>query len=91
MRVRYQSAAEVQDLVPEDAYTRYEITVYSPEWVVLLTETNDNLDYGYPTEPARWHDTYKGAGALEKCLRHTGYSRQGIGHKVIVTVDGKEV
>lgn len=73
------------------AYTRYEIQTLDPETVVLYTETNDNLDYGYPTEFAKWSDTYTGPDALAKAKRHTGVSRQGVGHRVYVTLDGETI
>lgn len=76
---------------PYEAYTRYTITTHDDEFVTLHSETNDDLDYGYPTVYEQWTSEYKGEGALEKCLKHTGLSRQGIGHRVYVTVDGKEV
>lgn len=77
--------------MPEYAYTKFSITTHSEDWVTLSTETNDNFDYGYPTEFAQWIDEYRGENALEKCLKHTGKSRQGIGHRVFVTLDGKEI
>jgi hypothetical protein len=52
-----------------------------------VIETNDNLDRGYPTEYARWEDTYKSLSSFRNC---SGFSRQGcLGTVVEIELDGQ--
>lgn len=78
-------------MVTDYAYTKYAIAMHSPEWITLYAETNDDGDTGYPGEFASWHHEYEGADALEKVKKTTGVSRQGIGHRVFVTLDGRPI
>lgn len=73
------------------AYSKYVVVTHGPEHVVVHWETNDDLDHGVPTEFAQDRYEYHGPDALEKALKHTGKSRQGVGQRVFVTLDGKEI
>lgn len=77
--------------MPDFAYSRYDITINDAEWVTVHFDTNDDEDTGYPGKRASDTYEYYGKNALELALKHCGKSRQGIGHRVYVTVDGKEV
>ncbi len=59
--------------------------------VVVRWETNDDRDWGVPTEHAVDEFDFVGDDALAKALKHCGKSRQGIGHKVYVYLDGEPV
>lgn len=73
------------------AYTKYAILWRGGDTYTLYTETNDDGDTGYPGEFAQWSDDYRGPDALEKIKKTTGVSRQGVGHRVFVTLEGREI
>lgn len=70
------------------AYTEYQIGSVGDGKYELWTETNDDGDTGYPGEHATWCLEFDN---LDQVKRHTGVSRQGIGHRVFVYLDGDEI
>lgn len=76
----------------EYAWTRYEIW-YDPiprsfqRWRVNVS-TNDNYDTGYPGEYAEWELRFP---TIDLALKHTGMSRQGVGHKVMVWCEDMKI
>lgn len=81
---------------PEEpvAYTAHRIEG-GGDHVMLYTETNDDEDTGYPGKFAQWEIPFTRhltrGSALEQAKRHVGGpSRQGIGHKVTVHINGVE-
>ena len=75
----------------DEAWTRYVVNTLDDEHVEVYVSTNDDGDTGYPGTYADWRLDFTGTGALDKALKHTGKSRQGVGHRVVVTVDGEPV
>lgn len=69
------------------AYTRYDITDLGG-MVEVWTETNDDEDTGYPGQHATWRLEYP---TVESALKHTGKSRQGVGHRVFVYLNGEKI
>jgi hypothetical protein len=57
--------------------------------IIAIVQTNDNLDYGVPTEEAGWTTFFRDRDEL---LRRTnGGTHQGIGSFVRVTLDGEVI
>jgi hypothetical protein len=73
------------------AWERFSIQTLNEKTVRVYWETNDDRDWGMPTEYASDTHTFTGEDALEKAKRHCGVSRQGIGHQVTVTLDGERI
>lgn len=73
------------------AYSKFNIVTLAPTLVEVHWETNDDGDTGYPGTWASDTWTFSGEDALEKALRHTGKSRQGVGQRVFVTLDGEVI
>jgi hypothetical protein len=72
------------------AYTRYDIVQIDNDHVQVHFETNDDGDTGYPGDFAQDILEYTGPQAMELALKHCGRTRQGIGHRVTVTVNGED-
>lgn len=53
---------------------------------VVYESTNDNYDYGYPSEHAHWENSFLN---LEAAKEYAGVTRQGIGCSVTVKVNGE--
>jgi hypothetical protein len=70
------------------AYTSYSIETAYSDGVVVLAETNDDRDTGYPGVYATWQENYP---SVEAALKVTGKSRQGVGHRVFVYLDGEAI
>lgn len=71
------------------AYTRYDVRELNESGLTeVWTETNDDGDTGYPGEHATWRLEFPN---VEAALKHTGKSRQGVGHRVFVHVNGEQV
>ena len=75
----------------DEAWTSYDVVTFSERHVEVHFATNDDGDTGYPGEYASEMFPYFGEGALDRALRHTGKSRQGVGQRVVVRVDGKAI
>jgi len=71
-----------------EAIHRISIYTVGQERHIAEHWTNDNLDHGYPSEEASWRNVHKSIVSALKC---TGGSRQGIGCRVIVTLNGDEI
>ena len=83
----------IASLERREAWSTYDILTGDDDIVYVEWATNDNLDYGYPTESAT--DRYNvrsrdGQTALMRALENVcgGGSRHGIGQACIVRVDG---
>lgn len=70
------------------AYTEYRAASLGDGTYELWTETNDDEDSGYPGVHANWRLQFNN---LDQLKRHCGVSRQGIGHRVFVYLDGNEI
>jgi hypothetical protein len=75
----------------EEAWSKYRIVEISDEYVEVHFSTNDDYDAGYPTKYANEIFVYDGENALEHAKSACGVSRQGVGHRVYVSVNGEEV
>lgn len=71
----------------QSAWTRIDIFGEDGN-VTVYHSTNDNLDLGYPSEYASW-ETYP--KTIEQALKVSGKSRQGIGCKVDVYLNGEKI
>lgn len=56
--------------------------------VLVVCTTNDNGDTGYPGSWAMWDLWFE---TVEEAMKHTGKTRQGVGHRVFVELDGIRV
>lgn len=70
------------------AYTAYEIHYIGSGRYEVYTETNDDGDTGMPGVFAQWRFMFDN---LDQVKRHTGVSRQGVGQRVYVRFEGREI
>ncbi len=70
------------------AYHNVTVERFEDGSALVRTDTNDNLDQGYPNECASWEHLWP---SVELALKHVGFSRVGAsGVRVRVYVDGVE-
>jgi hypothetical protein len=71
------------------AWQRYDATTNPDGSIQAWCATNDNLDRGHPSEHATWAFTFRDRPSFVRGVG--GGSRQGIGCRVTVTLDGREL
>ncbi len=70
------------------AYQHIMVELFDDGSALVRTETNDNLDQGYPNQTASWEHQWPDA---KLALKHVGFSRIGVsGIRVRVYVNGVE-
>lgn len=72
------------------AWSMYDIITKADDVVEVFFGTNDDGDTGFPGKVANQLYQFYGSQALENAKKFTGKSRQGVGHRVYVTLDGEE-
>lgn len=73
----------------ETVYHNIDVVTHDDGSATIYSETNDNLDSGYPSEYARWSTNWANA---KSALEYAGKSRIGcMGAVVTVTVNGDKV
>lgn len=73
----------------QTAFQCYRLQTQPDGSITGETETNDNLDKGYPNEVAIWSVKYRD---FEEMKRRTGLTHVGCsGIQVIVDLDGKRI